>query len=256
MRFQILFTLWLIGILPQGCFAEDVKAGVVMSFRETLFQLKPLFEKETGHHLIIVADSAEALFQKMMVNEDDIDVFLSGDARRPKELVRLGIGLSDSFTVYALGRLVLWTKAMNHAKLNENFLRKLNSLALSDPQNTPYGYAARELLQGLNLWDNLQSKIQMLRTTADVYKAVSNNQAEAGFISLSQYFSSADNLGTNYWVVPQYSHSPLYHGAVISAKTQHLEGGRALLRFLRHPKALQVIREFGFRVPDLDETDD
>ncbi len=255
MKLQVLIILGLIGFSPQYSVAEEVKVAVVMAFYETLLQLKPLFEKETGHHLIIIADSAGALFQKIKT-DTTIDVFLSGDVKRPKELINQGFGLPESFQVYALGRLVLWTKLMEHLRLNERSLMEFKSLAVSDPENTPYGHAAREVLVGLNLWENLQPKIQMMKTTADAYQAILSHQTEAGFISLAQYLSSVDNLGTQYWMVPQYLHSPLNHGAVILRETSHLEGAQALLKFLRHPSALKVIREFGFRVPDITESSD
>lgn len=255
MRFQALIVLWLFGILPLGSLAEEVTVGVVTPFHETLLQLKPLFEQETGHHLNIITDASGALFQRVEEG-DEIDVFLSGDVSRPKKLVKLGIGLSDSFTVYAQGRLVLWAKSMNGTRLNEKSLLKLKSLALATPQNSAYGHATQEVLISLNLWKYLQPKIQITKTAADAYHAILSHQTEAGFVGLSQYLSSVDNLGTTYWIVPQYLYSPLYHGAVILKRTKHPAGAWALLKFLRHPKSLKIIRDFGFSVPGQDEADD
>lgn len=228
--------------------AEEISVAVAPVFRETLQHIKPLFEQETGHTLNIVSYSTGALYQKIKVGEN-IDVFLSADTDRPKMLIKEGFAVSESFIIYAMGRLVLWTKSPSTSPLNESVLLKLPTLALPDPQNSPYGDAAQQILKGLGVWEKLQPRIRITNTIAESYQETLKNNTAAGFIGLAQYLSEVDNLGTTYWIVPQYLHRPLIHGAVILTQGRHHAGARALLRFLRHPKALKIIRDFGFRTP-------
>lgn len=228
--------------------AEEVTVAVAPVFKETLQQIKPLFERETGHTLTIILSSTGVLYQKIK-NGENIDVFLSADVERPKLLIKEGLALSDSFIVYAMGRLVLWTKSSQTSPLNETSLLKFPTLALPDPKNSPYGEAAQQILKGLGMWEKLQPRIRITNTISESYQATSKNNTAAGFIGFAQYLSEVDNLGTTYWIVPQYLHHPLIHGAVMLTRCQHPTGSRALLRFLRHPTALQVIRDFGFRTP-------
>jgi molybdate transport system substrate-binding protein len=102
-------------------------------------------------------------------------------------------------------------------------------------------------LKGLGLWEKIQPKIRLTRTVNEAYQNTQNNQTEAGFIGLAQYLSSLDNLGTTYWIVPQYLYQPLTQGAVILSSTQHLVAAQAFLEFLQHSNSLKIIREFGFR---------
>jgi len=233
--------------------AEEFRVAVVMAFLETLQQIKPLFEQETGHTFVITYASAGVLFQKIKSGEP-IDVFLSSDEEHPKKLIQEGLAIPDSFFVYALGRLVLWTNSA--LPLNEKTLLKINRLALPDPRDAPYGRAAQQVLEGLHLWEQMQPKIHLVKTTTEAYQETLEKKSEAGFISLSQYLSSLNNLGTHSWIIPQYLHCSISHSAVILKATKHPTAARAFLKFLRHPAALKVIREFGFRIPSQPKEDD
>lgn len=236
--------------------AEEVSVAVVPVFKETLLHIKPLFEQETGHTLAITSTSTGMLYQKIK-NGENVDIFLSADVERPKMLIKEGLAVSESFFIYAMGRLVLWTKSLPTSPLNETVLLKLPTLAMPDPKNSPYGDAARQILEGLGVWEKLQPRIRITNTIAESYQETLNNNTAAGFIGFAQYLSEVDNLGTTYWIVPQYLHHPLIHGAVILTHSRHPDGAHALLRFLRHPKALKIIRDFGFRTPgQMDEQGD
>jgi len=239
--------------IPLQSTAEELHVAVVMAFLETLQQIKPLFEQETGHTLVITHASAEILLQKIERGEP-IDVLLSSDEEHPNYLIQKKLAIPDSFFVYALGRLVLWTHS--GLSLSEKTLLKINNLALPNPNDAPYGHAAQQVLEGLHLWEQMQPKIRLVKTTVEAYQETLEKKAEAGFISLSQYLSSLDNLGTYSWIIPQYLHSPLSHGAVILKATKHPTAARAFLKFLRHPAALRIIREFGFRTPSQPGPDD
>ncbi len=255
MRSAIWIFVVVIGYLPQKNMADELHIATVTAFEETLLQLKPLFEQETGHTFTAAGDAGGTIYQQIKAGAA-IDVFLAADTEYPNKLIEEDFAWADSLTIYALGRLVLWVKSPKSLLVNENILSDLDVIAIPDTEKTAYGRAVQQVLQKLNLWERLQAKIIIKKTTGEVYRQISNRQVNAGFISLSQYLSSAENLGTACWIVPQHLHQPIHHGAVIMRTTPHLEAAQALLEFLHHPKALKIIHDFGFRVPGFDKTDD
>ena len=246
-RLSLLSSLFL-SVMPwYGAVAVELHVAVAGSFVETLQQLKPLFEQETGHTLIITTNSVSVLYQKIKNNEIAADIFLSADEEHPNLLIKEKLAIPESFFVYAVGRLILWTKSLPIEQLNQKSLLKINTISLPDPKITVYGHAAQQILEGLKLWELIQPKIRLTRTVNEAYQNTQNNQTEAGFIGLAQYLSSLDNLGTTYWIIPQYLYEPLTQGAVILSSTQHLAAAQDFLKFLQHPDSLKIIREFGFR---------
>ena len=83
------------------------------------------FETDTGQHVRLTFGSSGNFFAQIE-NGAPFDVFLSADLTYPRNLAAAGHADSNSLTLYAVGRLVLWT-----AKTNLVVTNGLN--ALTDP---------------------------------------------------------------------------------------------------------------------------
>lgn len=248
---------WCFGILlslqPMYSAAEEVKVAVTRAFLETFLQIKPLFEQETGHTLVVISETGVVLYEKIKQGES-IDVFLAADTEVPQKLIQEGFAVPESFFVYAMARLVLWTKSANIPQLNQESLFYINRLTLANPATSPYGRASQDVLKKLGVWQNLEPNLVITRTAIESYREILNNRAQAGFILLSQYLSTLENLGTPYWIIPQSFYSPLHLGAVRMRSSENVLGALTLLEFLRCPRAIKIINDFGFKVTN--EIDD
>jgi molybdate transport system substrate-binding protein len=244
-----LFLLFssLLSFALSECSAEEVNVAVTRAFLEVFQQIKPLFEAETGYTVKIISETSAVLYEKIKQGEN-IDLFLSADVNNPKRLIEEGLAIPDSFFIYAMGRLVLWTKSEKFYRLDENSLHSVESLALANPQTSPYGQAGQQILQAIGMWDKFAPNMKITRTLIESYQEIAQRKVDAGFILLSQYLSKLDNLGTVYWIVPQSYYQPLYQGAVILRSGEVSLGAQSLLEFLQCHRATRIINEFGFKV--------
>ena len=101
-----------------------------------------------------------------------LDVLLAADEKTPKLLEQEGLAIVDTRFVYALGKLVLWSAKPGFVDNKGEVLSKgsYNKIAYADPQLAPYGLAAQETLQKMNLWDKVQSKIVTGESIAQTYQ--------------------------------------------------------------------------------------
>ena len=236
--------------LPTIVMAEELTVAVISVFSETFLQIKPLFEQETGHTVRVISDSSGVLYSKIRYSCESVDVFLSADEDRPKKLIEAGLAVPESFTVYALGKLVLWTKSNDDLQLAPESLSKFKYIAFPTPKNSPYGSATQEALTRLKLWEVVKPNLVIFNTIVAAYEATLQHQTQAGFIGLAQYLSEIENLGTNYLIIPSSLYPPLSQAAVMMWATKHPTGAQALLDFLHHPLAIKVIHDFGFGTVD------
>src|SRR5688572_2924381 len=88
--------------------ADNLQVAVASNFAPILEQLKPAFEKESGHQLTLIA-GATGQHYTQIVNGAPFDVFLAADAERPQLLEKEGHAVAGSSFTYALGKLVLWS---------------------------------------------------------------------------------------------------------------------------------------------------
>src|SRR5690606_4731910 len=107
----------------------------------------------SGHTLVVVSGSTGQLYAQILGGAP-FDVLLAADQERPELLAERGLGVADTRFTYALGRLVLWTRSATLREgLSLDTLRSASFrwLAIANPALAPYGRAAEQTLEALEL---------------------------------------------------------------------------------------------------------
>jgi len=233
--------------------AEQLTAAIAANFAGTIKQLKPLFEHESGHHLITSFASSGTLFAQIH-NGAPFDVFLSADEQRPRQLIKDGLGIADSSFIYASGQLVLWSSQAGLVDPQGNILRDrpwqakgIRHIALANPKTAPYGRAAMETLEALLLVESTKSYRVTGQNIAQTFQFVASGNAQLGFIARAQILALAKSERGSYWQVPQEMHSPIQQMAVLLNRGRENSAAEAFLKFLQSPQAQSIIRDRGYR---------
>lgn len=233
---------------PLAARAETALAAVAANFAEVADVLAPMFRDATGHNVTLTTGSTGKLYAQIGEGAP-FDILLSADAATPARLLAEGKAVSDTSFTYAVGRLTLWSTDAERigedgrAALEDPDLR---FVAIANPDLAPYGEAAREALQGLGLWDQIQPKIVMGQNIGQTNSMVATGAAEMGFVALSAVLSPrTENKGSR-WDVPQELFTPIRQDAVLLNHGADNPAARAFLDFLRTPEAIEVIERFGY----------
>lgn len=227
--------------------ADTLTVAVASNFAETLVTLASQFELQSGHQVRIVRGSSGRHFAQI-VNGAPFDLFLSADARRPEELIsRLALP-KDRLQTYALGRLVVWAPAVNSGQRAQEQLTglQIETLAMANPRLAPYGQAALEALEALNLLGRIEAgAIRLVRgeNVAQAYQFVATGNAQLGFVALSQVLAAGSGA---YWLVPEHHYQPIVQQLVILRDN---EISRDFLTFLATPAARSSIESAGYGLP-------
>ena len=171
--------------------AEEAMVAVAANFSAPMQQIAALFQKETGHQIKLSFGASGGIYAQIK-NGAPFDLFLSADQLTPQKLEAEGLGVPNSRFTYATGQLVLWSKqeglvdAKGHVLQNKSIQR----IALANPKLAPYGAAAIETMTNLGLLKELQSKLVQGDNIAQTYQFVSTQNAQIGFVALSQVFAN------------------------------------------------------------------
>jgi molybdate transport system substrate-binding protein len=228
--------------------AEDLHIAVAANFTKPIKQLKQKFEGNSKHRVIISFGATGQLYAQIK-HGAPFELFLAADMKRPKMLVDDGMAVAESLFTYAVGKLVLWNPQTLDLQANVLRLGKFNHLAIAHPKMAPYGTAAKQVLEELELWQALQAKIVRGNNVSQAYQFTATGNAELGFIALSQYKAIQGNSRGSYWLVPEQMYAPIQQGAVLLKKGQNKPLAKAFLAFLKSPLARQMIQELGYVVP-------
>jgi len=249
---SLLVLVWalLFGTMVRSAIAGEVNAAVAANFTAPMQQIAELFQKESGH-TVKLSFGSSGKFYSQIKEGAPFDVLLAADEKNPKLLEQEGLAVADTRFVYALGKLVLWSEKPGFVDDKGAVLGKgeYNKIAYADPKLAPYGLAAQETLQKMNLWDKVQSKMVTGESIAQTYQFAATGNAEMAFIALSQITKDGKITEGSWWIVPADMYSPIKQAAIQLTAAKDKTAAQAFLAFLKSAKAVAIIRGFGYGLP-------
>lgn len=236
-----------LSILASAGRAGDTTVAAAANFAAAMDRLGPAFEQATGHRLTLVLGSSGKLAAQIQQGAP-FDLFLSADVERPAALQAAGFAVRDTRFTYALGRLVLWSADPQAFSDGPAYLAagRFRHLAIANPALAPYGAAAQQALQALDLWPALQARIVRAENIGQTYAMVAGGAAEAGFVARAQL---ADDTPGSRWPVPSELHAPIRQDALLLVRGRDNPAARAFLDYLGSPPARATIAALGYDLP-------
>ena len=232
--------------------AGDVTVAVAANFTAPMQKIAKAFEQDTGHKALL-AFGATGKFYAQIKNGAPFDVLLAADDETPARLEKEGLAVAGSRLTYATGRLALWSKSPSLVDdqgevLRGNRFEKLgiHKIAMADPKLAPYGAAAIEVMTHLGVWPAVKTKVVQGESIGQTYQFISTENAQLGFVALSQISLDGRITQGSAWVVPQSMHTPLKQDAVLLNSGKDNAAAHALLKYLQGDTAKAIITRYGY----------
>ena len=204
--------------------SEPLRIAVASNFSVTARALAERFEDEYGHLPVVIPGSTGKHFAQIQRGAP-FDIFMAADVERPALLERDGLIIDGSRVTYAVGRLALWTASEDIAVDSGRILNRSKQyrFAMANPILAPYGRAAKEVLLGLGLWDDLGAQMIRGENISQVHHFVSTGGVVAGFISWSGIVADSSVSETSYWLIPENMYTPIEQQAVVLRQSDMAE---------------------------------
>lgn len=227
--------------------ADEVQVAVAANFTAPMQKIAAEFLRDTGHKAQL-AFGATGKFYAQITNGAPFEVFLSADDETPARLEKEGHAIAGSRYTYAVGRLVLWSPQEGKVDAQGEILKRgaIRRLALANPKTAPYGAAAIETMQKLDVLAQLQPAFVQAENIAQAYQFVGTGNAEVGFVALSQVWQDGKLSGGSGWIVPASLHQPIRQDAQLLKNGSGKPAAAALLDYLRGDKARRIIKAYGY----------
>jgi molybdate transport system substrate-binding protein len=236
--------------LTAPAFADEVTAAVAANFTAAINKLAPIFERATGHKLVMSFGSTGKLYAQIK-NGAPFDVFLAADDERPKRLETEGVAVAGTRFTYAIGQLALWSPDKKLVDANGAVLRDggFAHLAVANSKTAPYGAAAEQVLRRLGIWERIEPRLVRGENITQTFQFVSTGNAALGLVALAQVRALPASQQGSYWVVPAEMHDALRQDAVLLKRGAKNVAARALLDYLRTPDVKSMIQDLGYSTP-------
>jgi len=236
-------------LLSVPCFAADLHLAVAANFTAPMEQLKPLFEKTSGHKLIISYGTV-GKFYAQIKNGAPFELLISADDETPIRLGKDGLALPETRFTYAIGKLMLWSTKPGLVDARGEVLKQADfkRLAIASPKLAVYGAAGVEVMKKLGVYEQLQSKLVFGENISQTYQFIATANADLGFVALSQIYKNGSYAAGSHWQVPANLYPQIRQDAVLLTRGKDNPAGRALLTFLKAQETKKIIRSYGYDI--------
>ena len=218
-------------------------ADLVIAFKE----IGDLYEKNTDNKVKLIFSSSGTA-REQIENGAPYDVYASANIKFIDDLIEKDKIISDTKELYGIGRVGVATNIGNPQQVNElsDLLRpEFKKIAMANPEHAPYGLAAKQALESVNLWEKLKDKMVYGKDIQDVLTLVKSGNVEAGFISLSVV--NKDEV--NFLLVDDKLHKPLKQAIAVVKGTKHEEEARNFIKYVNGEQGRKIMKKYGFVLP-------
>jgi molybdate transport system substrate-binding protein len=228
--------------------AEPLRVAVVQSFAASAREIVRAFEKADHTAVELEVAPAEQLDQQIRAGAG-YAVLLAADEERPRRLEADGHAVPGTRATYAIGQLALWSPDPARTA-GEGLLRSgdFASLAIPDPAASPYGAAARQVLDRLVPGPGLADKLRLTADPGEALGTAASGGDELAMVAASQLTQGEVAKEGSRWIVPPGLHDPIRHQAVVLTAGRDDPRARRLLAFLAGPEAQAVLERYGYGV--------
>ncbi len=226
---------------PSHAQNSPLRIAVSSNFSPALKELLVDFNKNNQITTQIISGASGAMFLQIK-HGAPFDVFLSADTIRPKLLEQAKLIVNNSRQTYAYGQLALFS-AKRNANISLASLQNVpKRFAIANPNFAPYGIAAKQVLQHLQLWQHYQNSIIKGINISQTFQQVRSQAVSLGLVANSQLV--INNLKGI--LIPQQYYQPIQQQLVILKSSKNKVQAEKFVQFLLSDKVQQRISQLGY----------
>jgi molybdate transport system substrate-binding protein len=240
--------------LPQAA-AKPCGTITVAAASDLTYAMKEIaanFEKATGCTVLLSMGSS-GNFLTQIENGAPFDVFFSADIAYPKKLETEALAAPGSTYLYAIGKIVLWTRKDSRVDVAKGFsaLRdsSVHKISIANPEHAPYGRAAEEALRVAGVYDAVKDRLVLGENISQAAEFVQSGNADAGIVALSLVMSPAMKDEGRSWNIPENLYAPIEQGAVVVLTSKNPQGAQQYMNYVKTPATAALLARYGFTPP-------
>ncbi|MFD1040298.1 molybdate ABC transporter substrate-binding protein [Virgibacillus byunsanensis] len=252
----ILFSILLFSILSlTACSNQDSQEPVnkkellissAASLSNVMTELVDTFEEKNPTITISLNFGGSGKLAQQIQQGAPVDVFLSADQKWMDMLDENQLIVSESRVEFAENELVLVGSGENDIKgysVQDIDFNRFDQIAIGNPDSVPAGSYAKEVLDSLGIWENIQEKLIYAKDVQQVLTYVESQNTDIGFVYESDLYSSGINKITT---IDQDWYSPIVYPAAIMATSNAFTEAESFISFLKTDQAQAILQNHGF----------
>lgn len=238
-------------ILLLLAFTSNLKAGEVevfaaASLTDALKEIATTYEKTNGDKIIFNFAASNTLDMQIKAGAP-ADIFFSADEAKMDDLAKQGLIATKTRINIVSNSLVIVVPADSTVKLTSAAQLadpKIQKIALGQPQSVPAGIYAKEYLQKIGIWAQVEPRIIPTESVRAALAAVETGNVDAGIVYKSDALHSKKVKVA--FEVPVAEGPVITYPAALIQGSKHDAAAKKFLDYLTTSGSLETFEKYGF----------
>ena len=226
---------------------RTVRVAAAADLSHAFEELGKAFEAKT-HITPVFSFDASGLLAKRIDEGAAFGLFASADKSYIDDVIKTGKCDATSVRPYARGRIVVWCPNGVQAPKTLADLAdpRFQRIAIADPDNAPYGQAAKRALEQAGVWDKVVDRVSYGADAQSTMRLAKVGGVDAAIVALS--LARVADGGTTL-PIDQASYDPLDQQLIVCGTGEEADAARQLAAFINSPDGREVMTRYGFLLP-------
>jgi molybdate transport system substrate-binding protein len=245
----VLLRLTLIAVLAGMAIAAPRNAPVLVSAAISLTDALVEIEKAYtagGGGPVRFNFAASNVLARQIANGAPADLFISADLVQMRYVERTG-AIEPGSVRHLLGNALAVVTPLGRPPITTARAladRSIRRLAIGDPAAVPAGFYAKQYLERLGLWRQLQRRLLPLSNVRAALAAVENGGADAAIVYESD--AAASTKVALAFVVPRGDSPEIIYPMALVARSKNKAAAAPFATFLQGPQAAAIFKRYKF----------
>lgn len=228
----------------------EITVSAAASLTDALQEIQQNYRAAHPHVTIYFNFGASGALQQQIEQGAPVDLFISASKEYIETLTQEGIIAEGEQTALLTNELTVITAADNTVTIqdiDDLTGTEIRSIAIGIPETVPAGKYAKEALQHVNVWDEIESKMIQAKDVRQVLQYVETGNVEAGFVYKTDAILS-DKVRIAYTVDPSFYTPIEYPMGMVHSSASNQEV-IDFYTYLQSEEAMDIFKKYGFSVP-------
>ncbi|MEK3856233.1 molybdate ABC transporter substrate-binding protein [Cytobacillus sp. FSL H8-0458] len=224
----------------------ELTISAAASLQDALTEIETRFEKEHPNVLINFNFGASGSLQQQISQGAPADLFFSAAEDKFDKLVNDGLIEENNGIDLVGNELVLVVPKKSALKIKSfSDLTNADKLSIGTPESVPAGKYAKELLEKMDIWNNIEEKVVPAKDVRQVLTYVETNNVDAGIVYktdalISEKVDMVDTADEN-------TLNPIIYPLGVIKDTSHPEEANLFYDYLQNEISMGIFEEYGFK---------
>jgi molybdate transport system substrate-binding protein len=226
--------------------AEEVEVFAAASLTDALKEIAATYEKASGDK-IIFNFSASSTLEMQIAAGAPADLFFSADEAKMNDLAKQGLVAKETRKDLLSNSLVIVVPDDSSVTLTSGAQLadpKIGKIALGQPQSVPAGIYAKEYLQKIGIWAQVEARIIPTESVRAALAAVETGNVDAGIVYKTDALHSKKVKVA--YEVPVADGPAIAYPAALVQGSKHAAAAKKFLDYLGEESSLKTFEKYGF----------